>query len=108
MEQISQIPVTVLTGFLGAGKTTLLNRILTEQHGNRYAVIVNEFGEEGIDNDLVMDFAAGEDKIEIADAYATITQTVAGGNLVLTDSDGDTLTLLGVTTTLGEGYFVRS
>ena len=109
MEQISQIPVTVLTGFLGAGKTTLLNRILTEQHGNRYAVIVNEFGEEGIDNDLVMDFAAGEDKIETADAYATITQTVAGGNLVLTDdSDGDTLTLLGVTTTLGEGYFVRS
>lgn len=55
MEQISQIPVTVLTGFLGAGKTTLLNRILTEQHGNRYAVIINEFGEEGIDNDLVVD-----------------------------------------------------
>ena len=55
MEQISQIPVTVLTGFLGAGKTTLLNRILTEQHGNRYAVIVNEFGQEGIDNDLVVD-----------------------------------------------------
>ncbi len=55
MEQIYQIPVTVLTGFLGAGKTTLLNRILTEQHGNRYAVIVNEFGEEGIDNDLVVD-----------------------------------------------------
>ena len=55
MEQISQIPVPVLTGFLGAGKTTLLNRILTEQHGNRYAVIVNEFGEEGIDNDLVVD-----------------------------------------------------
>ncbi len=50
-----QVPVTVLTGFLGAGKTTLLNRILTEQHGHRYAVIVNEFGEEGIDNDLVVD-----------------------------------------------------
>ncbi|CAN2535047.1 hypothetical+protein [Methylocapsa aurea] len=49
-----KIPVTVLTGYLGAGKTTLLNRILTEQHGRRYAVIVNEFGEIGIDNDLVV------------------------------------------------------
>ncbi|WP_375460852.1 CobW family GTP-binding protein [uncultured Enterovirga sp.] len=49
-----KIPVTVLTGYLGAGKTTLLNRILTEQHGKRYAVIVNEFGEIGIDNDLVV------------------------------------------------------
>ncbi len=47
-------PVTVLTGYLGAGKTTLLNRILTEPHGKRYAVIVNEFGEIGIDNDLVV------------------------------------------------------
>ncbi|RMC37252.1 CobW family GTP-binding protein [Paracoccus alkanivorans] len=51
----AQIPVTVLTGFLGAGKTTLLNRILTEQHGRKYAVIVNEFGETGIDNELVVD-----------------------------------------------------
>jgi G3E family GTPase len=48
-------PVTVLTGYLGAGKTTLLNRILSEEHGKKYAVIVNEFGEEGIDNDLVVD-----------------------------------------------------
>jgi len=47
-------PVTVLTGYLGAGKTTLLNRILSEPHGKRYAVIVNEFGEVGIDNDLVV------------------------------------------------------
>ena len=47
-------PVTVLTGYLGAGKTTLLNRILTEDHGKRYAVIVNEFGEVGIDNDLIV------------------------------------------------------
>ncbi len=50
----SKIPVTVLTGYLGAGKTTLLNRILSEPHGKKYAVIVNEFGEIGIDNDLVV------------------------------------------------------
>ena len=50
-----KIPVTVLTGYLGAGKTTLLNRILTETHGKRYAVIVNEFGEIGIDNDLIVE-----------------------------------------------------
>ncbi len=49
-----KIPVTVLTGYLGAGKTTLLNRILSEPHGKKYAVIVNEFGEIGIDNDLVI------------------------------------------------------
>ncbi|MBH5388562.1 CobW family GTP-binding protein [Bradyrhizobium diversitatis] len=53
-DTISQTPVTVLTGYLGAGKTTLLNRILTETHGKRYAVIVNEFGEVGIDNDLIV------------------------------------------------------
>jgi G3E family GTPase len=51
----TQTPVTVLTGYLGAGKTTLLNRILSENHGKKYAVIVNEFGEVGIDNDLVVD-----------------------------------------------------
>jgi G3E family GTPase len=51
----TQIPVTVLTGYLGAGKTTLLNRILTENHGKKYAVIVNEFGEIGIDNDLIVE-----------------------------------------------------
>jgi G3E family GTPase len=50
----TKVPVTVLTGYLGSGKTTLLNRILTDTHGKKYAVIVNEFGEVGIDNDLVV------------------------------------------------------
>ncbi|PDT80240.1 GTP-binding protein [Sinorhizobium sp. BJ1] len=54
-KQTEPTPVTVLTGYLGAGKTTLLNRILTEPHGKRFAVIVNEFGEVGIDNDLIVD-----------------------------------------------------
>jgi G3E family GTPase len=54
MTTATQTPVTVLTGYLGAGKTTLLNRILSEDHGRRYAVVVNEFGEVGIDADLIM------------------------------------------------------
>ncbi len=51
---MKQIPVTVLTGYLGAGKTTLLNRILSEPHGKKFAVIINEFGAVGVDNDLVV------------------------------------------------------
>jgi G3E family GTPase len=51
----STVPVTLLTGYLGSGKTTLLNRILTEQHGQKIAVIVNEFGEVGIDHQLIID-----------------------------------------------------
>ena len=54
-ETQTQIPVTILTGYLGSGKTTLLNRILSENHGKRYAVIVNEFGEIGIDNELIVE-----------------------------------------------------
>ena len=55
---LRKVPVTILTGFLGAGKTTLLNRILRERHGERIAVIENEFGEEGVDNDLIVDSGA--------------------------------------------------
>lgn len=53
MTQVNQIPVTILTGFLGSGKTTLLNQILSENHGRRIALIENEFGEVGIDQELV-------------------------------------------------------
>jgi G3E family GTPase len=60
----AQVPVTVLTGFLGAGKTTLLNRILKEPHGQRIAVIENEFGPEGIDNDLLVS-DSGEQIVEM-------------------------------------------
>ena len=54
MDTPRNVPVTILTGFLGSGKTTLLNRVLTEEHGKRIAVIENEFGEVGIDQALVM------------------------------------------------------
>ena len=53
MQEANMVPVTILTGFLGSGKTTLLNRILKEEHGQRIAVIENEFGEVGVDNEII-------------------------------------------------------
>ncbi|MDA1190431.1 MAG: GTP-binding protein, partial [Candidatus Poribacteria bacterium] len=65
-EMAERIPVTILTGFLGSGKTTLLNYILTENHGLKVAVIVNEFGEIGIDNQLVVGVEGDGDTIELS------------------------------------------
>jgi G3E family GTPase len=67
----SRIPVTILTGFLGSGKTTLLNRILTEHHGRRIAVIENEFGEIGIDEALVIN--ADEEVFEMSNGCICCT-----------------------------------
>ncbi len=71
MTETPRTPVTVLTGYLGAGKTTLLNRILSEDHGKRYAVIVNEFGEIGIDNDLIV--GADEEVFEMSNGCVCCT-----------------------------------
>ncbi|MGD1939894.1 MAG: CobW family GTP-binding protein [Leptolyngbyaceae cyanobacterium] len=98
MAVIQKVPVTVLTGYLGAGKTTLLNRILTENHGQRIAVIVNEFGEVGIDHQLVID--ADEEIFEMNNGC--ICCTVRGdliriiGNLM---ARGDTFDHLVIETT---------
>jgi G3E family GTPase len=66
--------VSVLTGYLGAGKTTLLNRLLSENHGKKYPVVINEFGELGVDDDLVAD--ADEEVFEMNNGC--ICRTVRG------------------------------
>lgn len=75
-------PVTVLTGYLGAGKTTLLNRILTSPHGRKYAVIVNGFGDVGIDNDLIVE--SDEDVFEMNNGC--ICCTVSGDLIRIVES----------------------
>lgn len=88
-----KIPVTVITGYLGAGKTTLLNRILSEKHGQNYAVIVNEFGEIGIDGALVV--GADEDIFEMSNGCiccnvrGDLIETV--GNLLVSDRPLDAI-----------------
>ena len=71
MIKTDKVPVTILTGFLGSGKTTLLNRILTEEHGRRIAVIENEFGEVGIDQGLVIN--ADEEVFEMSNGCICCT-----------------------------------
>ena len=71
MNTNEKVPVTILTGFLGSGKTTLLNRILTEEHGKRIAVIENEFGEVGIDQGLVIN--ADEEVFEMSNGCICCT-----------------------------------
>ena len=67
------IPATILTGFLGAGKTTLLKRVLSEQHGHKIAVIENEFGEENIDNEILVDDAGKEQILQLSNGCVCCT-----------------------------------
>ena len=78
MNAEEKVPVTILTGFLGSGKTTLLNKILSEEHGKRIAVIENEFGEVGVDDALVKQrFETSEDIFEMWDATSPRTRKSA-------------------------------
>ncbi|MGO3744124.1 MAG: CobW family GTP-binding protein, partial [Alcaligenes aquatilis] len=79
----NMVPVTVLTGFLGAGKTTLLKRILSEYHGRRIAVIENEFGPEGIDNELLVQDSQ-EEIVELSNGCVCCT---VRGDLMRTLND---------------------
>ena len=66
------VPVTILTGFLGSGKTTLLKRVLSETHGRKIAVIENEFGEENIDNEILVDDAGKEQILQLSRSEGTV------------------------------------
>ena len=82
MDDADKVPVTVLTGFLGSGKTTLLNHILTQQHGKKLAVIENEFGEVGIDDDLLKKntrMQADEEIIEMMNGCSLGVPRCCGG-----------------------------
>lgn len=112
MNSNNKIPVTMITGFLGAGKTTLLNRILSEPHGKKYAVIVNELGEIGIDNDLIV--SADEEIYEMNNGCVCCTVRgdlirVIGGLLKRSPSfDGILLETTGVAdpTPVAQTFFV--
>ncbi|MES2960566.1 MAG: GTP-binding protein, partial [Pseudomonadota bacterium] len=67
------IPATILTGFLGSGKTTLLKRVLSETHGRKIAVIENEFGEENIDNEILVDDAGKEQILQLSNGCVCCT-----------------------------------
>jgi G3E family GTPase len=67
------IPATILTGFLGSGKTTLLKRVLSENHGKKIAVIENEFGEENIDNEILVDDAGKEQILQLSNGCVCCT-----------------------------------
>ena len=89
MSTNQKVPVTILTGFLGSGKTTLLNRILSEEHGKRIAVIENEYGEVGIDQALVIN--ADEEIFEMSNGCICCTVrgdlTEALDGLSMTESE---------------------
>ena len=86
---MKQIPITLLTGFLGAGKTTLLNRILTENHGEKIAVIVNEFGDIGIDDKLVKSNVNGVVELENGCLCCSVKDDTLGTMLKLMDDRTD-------------------
>ena len=85
MEQEKMVPVTILTGFLGSGKTTLLNRILKEEHGQRIAVIENEYGEAGVDNDILLE--SGKDH-DLAYAVARLVSSGQAWRGIVVDGAG--------------------